>query len=89
MASSLYWRDLLFHKTLKEVKMDIHAKKGTKVIFANPNAGYDHHQKTAKEHLTVGETYTLDRTEVRAYHTDVFLKEIPGIAFNSVMFEKE
>ena len=42
---------------------------------------------TARKHLTEGEEYTVERTEVSSCHTDVYLEEIPGVAFNSVMFE--
>lgn len=67
--------------------MDIHAKNGTKVVFANPGSGYEPEQELAKKHLKVGATYTVARTEVGSFHTKVFLEEIPGIAFNSVMFD--
>ena len=66
--------------------MDIYSKLGTRVRFAFPNAGYPHHQADAREYLNEGEEYTVERTEVSSYHTDVYLGEIPGVAFNSVMF---
>ena len=66
--------------------MDVYSKKGTKVIFDHPNAGYDHHIETAREHLEVGKEYTVDHTDVGGSHTDVYLVEIPDVAFNSVMF---
>lgn len=67
--------------------MDIYAKKGHRVVFSNPESGYQHHQNTAKEYLKVGKTYTINKTEVSNYHTDVYLEEVPGVAFNSVLFE--
>ena len=67
--------------------MNIHAKKGTKVVFSNPSAGYDPDQETARKYLTVGETYTVERTEIHDWCTYVFLEEVPGVAFNSVIFE--
>ena len=67
--------------------MDIYAKKGTKIKFTNPNNGRAHDQETAKKHLTVGHDYTVKATDVSDWHTDVFIKEIPGVAFNVVMFE--
>ncbi len=67
--------------------MDINSKKGTKVVFANPGSGYEPEQELAKEHLKVGATYTVDRTEVGRFHTKVFLEEIPDVPFNSVMFD--
>ena len=67
--------------------MDIYAKKGTKVIFSNPEGGYDPHIETAKKHLEVGKEYTVDHTEVGDFHTDVYLEEVPKVAFNSCLFE--
>lgn len=67
--------------------MDIHAKNGSKVVFSNPTNGYTHHQKTAAEHLEVGQEYAVDYTVVSNFHTDVFLIEVSGVAFNSVLFE--
>jgi hypothetical protein len=66
--------------------MDIYAKEGTKVIFANPTWGYQFDQKMAAKHLKEGAVYTVERTDVDSWHTDVYLKEVPGIAFNSVHF---
>lgn len=67
--------------------MDIYAKKGHKVVFANPNSGYVGHQKMARKYLTLGKTYTVEKTAVSPWHTDVYLVEVPGIGFNSVLFE--
>ena len=67
--------------------MDIHANRGTKVVFAHPDSGYELHQKWAKKSLVEGATYTVDVTVVRGFHTDVYLQEVPDIAFNSVMFD--
>lgn len=69
------------------INMDIHAKNGSKVVFYHPANGYTHHQETAAKHLEVGQEYTVDYTDVGGYHTDVFLIEVPGVAFNSVMFD--
>lgn len=67
--------------------MNIDADEGAKVVFNHPNAGYPHHQETAREHLEVGATYTVERTEVDFSHTDVYLQEVEGVAFNSVHFD--
>lgn len=66
---------------------NIYASKGAKVVFSHPDTGYLHHQETAKEHLTLGKTYTVEETQIDSFHTDVFLQEIPEVAFNSVLFE--
>jgi len=67
--------------------MDIRAERNTKVKFVNDQrhgfgvAGNDNHL------LTLGSTYTVDRTEVHTWHTKVFLTEFPDAVFNSVCFE--
>ena len=69
--------------------MDIHSKKGTKVIFNHLTAGYTHHQIIAKKHLEAGKEYTVDHTEIGNCHTDVYLQEVSNVAFNSVMFDNK
>jgi hypothetical protein len=71
-----------------DTRMDIYSPEGTKVIFNHPQSGYNHHIETAKKHLEVGKEYTVDHTYVGDWHTDVYLKEIPEVAFNSVMFDE-
>lgn len=38
--------------------------------------------------LKLGKTYTVERIEEHSWHTKVFLKEFPGVEFNSVWFEE-
>lgn len=66
--------------------MDICSKIGSKVKFARVKAGYKHHQETAEKHLKLGETYEVERIDTGGWHTDVYLKEVPNVSFNSVMF---
>lgn len=66
--------------------MDIHAKKGAKVIFTGKH-GYDDDKKHANEFLKVNEIYTINHTKVGGWHTDVYLEEFPDEWFNSVHFE--
>lgn len=68
--------------------MNIHAKRGTKIVFAHPKSGYECHQKCAKKHLIEGTAYTVETTVVRGWHTDVYLQEVPDIGFNSVLFDE-
>jgi len=65
--------------------MDIYSKEGTQVMYTG-EGGYNHHKEYADEYLKVGEIYTVDYTEVDRWHTDVYLKEVPNKAFNSVHF---
>jgi len=69
--------------------MNIRAKKGTKVIFSNPDSGYPDQVALAAEHLTIGATYTVERTEVFDWHTNVYLQEVPDVGFNSCLFEEK
>ncbi len=69
--------------------MDIHAKSGTKVVLAHPKEGDQREQGRAEKHLEVGKEYTVERTEIFAFHTLVYLMEVPDIAFNSVKFESQ
>lgn len=66
--------------------MNIYAKRGAKVRFARPDAGYKGDQEMAAEHLTVGGVYTVERTDVGQSHTTVWLQEVPERGFNSVQF---
>lgn len=65
--------------------IDIYSEEGTKVKYTG-EGGYDHHKKQANKHLKVGEIYTIEYTDVGGWHTDVYLKEVPNQAFNSVHF---
>ena len=69
------------------MSMDIYAKEGTRIRCSTLDGGYDHHKKVAERHLELNEVYTVDHTDVDNWHTDVYLKEFPGVAFNSVFFE--
>jgi hypothetical protein len=71
------------------VGVNIYAKHGDKVRFAHPNNGYRQHQEVAARHLTVGATYTVDRMEAEYWHSGVYLVEVPGVLFNTVLFDNE
>lgn len=58
-----------------------------RVAFTHPQNGYEHHQLTAMKHLEVGGQYTLELADQEDWHTDYYLAEFPGVAFNSVMFD--
>jgi hypothetical protein len=65
--------------------MNIYAKKGDKVIYCFPTSGYDYDKEQAKEKLVLNQVYTIERTKVHGWSTDVYLQEVQG-SFNSVMF---
>ena len=66
-------------------RMNIYSAKGTKVIFDNPDAGYDYDQELAKKHLKVGNVYTVEFTEVFDSSTTVYFEGFKS-GFNSVLF---
>lgn len=66
--------------------MRIDAPEGTKVRWAFHEAGYPNDQVHAAKHLKFSNTYTVDETVIHTWSTDVYLKEVPGVAFNSVIF---
>ncbi|ENA1795746.1 hypothetical protein ABF176_002599 [Flavobacterium psychrophilum] len=67
--------------------MNIYAIEGHKIKCVRLSAGYRFHQELAEKYLEVEKEYTVEKTDVDSYHTDVYLKEIPNINFNSVFFE--
>ena len=67
--------------------MNIYALEGHKVTCSTLDAGYENNKEVATKHLTVGNVYTVDYTNVDSWHTDVYLKEFPDVAFNSIFFE--
>ena len=68
--------------------MDINSPKGTKVIYAFPDAGYEYQIKIAQKHLILNNVYTVEYTHIYSWRTDVYLKEVPNIAFNSCLFKE-
>lgn len=70
-----------------EPRMNIYARPGTLVVMKHPNSGYPVHQYLIQKHgLKLGVWYTVDRTVVEDFSTTVYLREYPGVAFNSVNF---
>lgn len=73
--------------------MNIYSPKGTKVegIFVNGELwnGYEIDKENASKYIKENIIYTVDHIDVDRSHSDVFLEEFPGIAFNSVHFTTE
>lgn len=66
--------------------MNIYSRLGDKVIFDHPDAGYTYDQNKAKEYLKIGAIYTVDKTIVHSYSSEVFLLEFKNVSFNTVLF---
>ncbi len=71
------------------IAMNIFAHPGHKVIVTEKSFSYsmENDQKQVEKHLEIGKTYTVQRTEVFSFHTNVWLEEVPGQKFNSVCFD--
>lgn len=67
--------------------MNIHAKSGDKVVFKYPDKGTPNDQERANQYLRVGQIYTVESTKTGDWRTNVSLREIPSVTFNSVLFE--
>lgn len=67
--------------------MNIYAEYGDKVIAKNLDWGWDSDIERAEKYLEQDKEYTIDFTDVHSSSTDVYLQEIPNVAFNSVHFE--
>lgn len=79
---------------MNENSMDINASEGTKVkpLFDDKGEvmnGYDYDKEHAMKYLKQDETYTVDRTIIHSWHTNVYLQEIPNVPFNSVHFTQD
>jgi len=69
------------------MSMTITAGPGDKVMLARTKCGRDADKVKVKKHLEFGKAYTIERVVVSRFHTDVWLKEVPGVQFNSVFFD--
>lgn len=66
--------------------MKIDAPAGTKVVYSHPENGHSYDQEHSAKFLKPGQSYTVLKTDIGNWHTDVYLKEFPSKAFNSVQF---
>ena len=69
-----------------DVCMDIDSPPGTRVRYKYPKDGTDGDIRRAKQYLSRHRIYTVERTEAHSFNTDVWLREVPGVIFNSVQF---
>ena len=67
--------------------MDIQAKPGTKVKFIGKGS-YDNDMHNAFDHMDVGEVFTVKNIDIDPWISHVEFEELPGITFNTVMFEE-
>lgn len=67
--------------------MEIFTPENKKVELATLNAGHDWQKEEVKKHLEFGKHYTVEKTIVHGFSSEVYLKEIPGVSFNTVFFK--
>jgi hypothetical protein len=69
--------------------MNIYAPSGTLVMVTDTSAknGYTSDEQQIEKHCKIGDVYHVTRTIVHSSSSEVYLKEFPGIAFNTVNFE--
>jgi hypothetical protein len=67
--------------------MNIFTGQGSRVRFSHPDYGYPADQERARRYLVLDNIYTVDEIYAGSFSTTVFLKEVPFIGFNSVLFE--
>ena len=80
----------LHYDFIKFQSMNIYALPGHRVIFCKyPPMGYTSIEDIVniKTQLELGKEYTVARTSVARSWTTVFLKEIPGIGFDHLLFK--
>ena len=71
------------------MSMSIDKKVGDKIIVTIKSIQNGTHfdQLDADVALKIGNKYTIEKIEPHDFHTNVWVKEVPGIRFNSVMFD--
>ena len=70
-------------------KTDIlHAEKGCKCKVVTLDAGWNSEKEIARKFLDINKEYTVEAIELGSYSSEVYLKEIPDISFNSVFFTR-
>ena len=67
--------------------MNIYALKGHTVRCHTLNAGYNSDIEQAKKYLTINKEYTVEKTDVYNWNTNVVLQDFPDVMFNSVFFD--
>jgi len=64
-------------------------RPGDRVAFAYPTHGRPRDQALARSVLQVARTYTIASIEVERWSSSLTLVEVPGLQFNTVLFERE
>ena len=71
---------------MTEEYMYIFSPPGTNVKYSNHDCGMPGDRELCHKHLVLNKVYTVDVVSVGDSSSRVYLEEIPGVAFNTVMF---
>jgi len=82
-------KEMIPKEMISKETMEVFALKGYKVKVTDEtkNNGDSYDKEKVNNFLTINKVYTVEATKVQNWKTDVFLKEVPRISFNSVNFE--
>ncbi len=71
--------------------MNIYAKEGDKITVTEETIknGSNTDKRRAAKFLEIGKTYTIDCIVVMAWSSRVFIKELPKLPFNTVIFKDQ
>ena len=61
---------------------------GSRLVFRRMDPALAHTQEMASKHLVPYKHYTVERVNVRSFHTYVYLAELPGMPFNRAFFDE-
>jgi len=85
-------------RVIKSIKSDfndesmgIDEKEGTRITLIHKDCklinGRESDRQYASEYLEIGDLYTVNYIDVDRWSSGVYLKEVPGRCFNTVMFK--
>jgi hypothetical protein len=69
------------------IVIDIDTHPGEQVYFAHPTNGHPSDKAFAQKLLVHGYVYTVAFLDVHSCSSTLYLREFPGIGFNSVQFQ--
>lgn len=75
-------------KCAKDQTDVLHCERGSKVIAADLDAGFEHDSKQANDLLAKGQVYEVEKINIGSWISAIWLKEFPGKKFNTVHFKR-
>lgn len=84
-----YGREWICRECADDKSDVLRCERGSRVVFAHPDSGMAGDIQRAQKHLTVGAVYTVESLTIGGWCSELTLKEVPGVKFNTVQFEME